>query len=127
MREMTWRFALQLPLPTLFLITHVNNTHTSTLTELVTRNALRQMPDYWLEQCINFDAMFSANLMPYTVQPNVMMGRIDLAAVFLQRESLVAESVKFGEYALCLHVSLSVVTIFDIFLIIMNQIATGST
>jgi hypothetical protein len=53
--------------------------------------------DSWLEQCINFEAMFAAHLMPYTVQPNVMIGRVDLAAVFLHRESLLADKIQFGK------------------------------
>lgn len=63
----------------------------------MTRNSLRNMPDYWLEQCISFDAMFAAHMMPYTVQPNVLSGRVELSGVFLLREALLADKVKFGE------------------------------
>jgi hypothetical protein len=64
--------------------------------EMVTRTALRHASASWLEHCINFESMFVANLMPYTIQPNVLAGRVDLPAVFLHRDSLVASKVQFG-------------------------------
>lgn len=45
-----------------------------TYAEEVMRNSLRHVAENWLEQCINFDAMFAAHMMPYAVQPNVMTG-----------------------------------------------------
>lgn len=63
---------------------------------MVTRTALRHSSASWLEHCINFESMFVANLMPYTIQPNVLAGRVDLPAVFLHRDSLVASKVQFG-------------------------------
>mmetsp|Transcript_29274 Transcript_29274/g.58426 ORF Transcript_29274/g.58426 Transcript_29274/m.58426 type:complete len:787 (-) Transcript_29274:10-2370(-) len=68
--------------------------------ETVTRSSLRRTPSNWLDHCINFDAMFAANLMPYTIQPNVMQGRIDLSAVFFLRDAVMVEKIIFGKIGL---------------------------
>jgi hypothetical protein len=77
-------------------------------TEMVTRTALRHASASWLEHCINFESMFVANLMPYTIQPNVLAGRVDLPAVFLHRDSLVASKVQFGKFVTCISMSYGV-------------------
>ena len=41
--------------------------------------------------------MFAAHTMPYTIQPNPMVGRIELAGVFLLKDALLAEKIKFGK------------------------------
>jgi hypothetical protein len=75
---------------------------------MVTRTALRHASASWLEHCINFESMFVANLMPYTIQPNVLAGRVDLPAVFLHRDSLVASKVQFGKFVTCISMSYGV-------------------
>jgi hypothetical protein len=77
-------------------------------TEMVTRTALRHASASWLEHCINFESMFVANLMPYTIQPNVLAGRVDLPAVFLHRDSLVTSKVQFGKFVTCISMSYGV-------------------
>ena len=53
------------------------------------------------ERCLGIEAMLQHNLLTYTSQPIPVLGRVDLAAVFFNRERFAAENVLFGK--LCLH------------------------
>jgi hypothetical protein len=64
--------------------------------EMVVRKGLRYVPEDWLDMCVNFEAMFASHLMPYTVQPNVMLGRLEITSLFLRRASLLEQQITFG-------------------------------
>lgn len=49
------------------------------------------------DRCKGVHAMLLNSLLTYTAQPIPFLGRVDLAAVFLNRRKLAAENVVFGE------------------------------
>jgi hypothetical protein len=46
--------------------------------------------------------MLKLNLLAYTIQPIPILGRVDLAAVFLVRDKFASENVLFGTFCLVL-------------------------
>lgn len=49
-------------------------------------------------KCLGLQAMVSINALAYTVQPVPMVGRVDLAAVFFDRQRLAEENIAFGTH-----------------------------
>lgn len=52
------------------------------------------------DRCKGIHAMLEYNLLTYTTQPIPFLGRVDLAAVFLDRRKFAAENVLFGMFTL---------------------------
>jgi hypothetical protein len=70
---------------------------------LIVRHFLNFLADYHKRQeselsdrCKGVHSMLRHNLLTYTAQPVPFLGRVDLAAVFLDRQKLVAENIAFG-------------------------------
>ena len=78
------------------------------LTPLDSRNiadqdyAARNEKKSWDQRCVGIEAMLQYNLLAYTVQPLPVVGRVDLAAVFLSASRLKSEYLFFGMHLLIL-------------------------
>jgi hypothetical protein len=54
------------------------------------------------DRCKGIHAMLKFNLLTYTIQPIPILGRVDLAAVFLARDKFASENVLFGTFCFVL-------------------------
>lgn len=52
----------------------------------------------WEDGCVGVRAMLFSNLLAFTIQPQPVMGRVDLAAVFFSRTKLQSENLYFGNF-----------------------------
>ncbi len=51
----------------------------------------------WTDYCTGLEAALLFNSYTYTVQPNPVLGKVDLASVFYSRAKYAAANIAFGE------------------------------
>lgn len=57
----------------------------------------RKTRETWNEFCLGINSMLFMNALAYTMQPRPFVGKVDLAAVFFNREKWFKENMYFGK------------------------------